>query len=256
MEEFIKDKIFHPLAYLGLSTKEIYIYNALIQLGPTTTGQIIKKTGIPSSKIYQILDSLTTKGFISYTISANKKHFMAADPEILLKTYSDKIKDMQKAETEVKEAMKELSKIKYSSKKPYEINVFEGVKGIKTLQESTLNNLGKGEIIYIVGSPPLMNPSLTGYFKDYNSRRAKRGIIQKVIKNYTGRKTLFLEKFKNTQVKYMPKGMDLPTLFQTSKDQVCIGIYEPFPIIFAIKNKKISESFKSYFNLMWRLAEK
>ncbi|MDP2925587.1 MAG: helix-turn-helix domain-containing protein [Nanoarchaeota archaeon] len=256
MEEFIKDKIFHPLAYLGLSTKEIYVYNALIQLGPTTTGQIIKKTGIPSSKIYQILDSLTTKGFISYTISANKKNFMAADPEILLKTYSDKIKDMQKVEIEVKEAIKELSKIRYSAKKPYEINVFEGVKGIKTLQESILNNLSKGEKIYIVGSPPLMNPSLTGYFKDYNSRRAKKGVIQKVIKNHTGRKTLFLENFSNTQVKYMPEGMDMPALFQTFKDQVCIGIYEPFPIMFVIKNKKIAESFKSYFDLMWKIAKK
>jgi len=256
MEEFIKDKIFHPLSYLGLNTKEIYVYDALIQLGPTTTGQIIKKTGIPSSKIYQILDSLTTKGFISYTISANKKHFMAADPEILLKTYNDKIKDMQKAEIEVKEAIKELSKIRYSGKKPYEINVFEGAKGIKTSQESILNNLNKGEIIHIVGSPPLMNSSLTGYFKDYNNRRAKKGIIQKVIKNYTGRKTLFLEKFKNTQVKYMPKGLDLPTLFQISRDQVCIVIYEPFPIMFAIKNKKIAESFRSYFNLIWKIAKR
>ncbi len=256
MEEFIKDKIFQPLKFLGLNTKEIYVYNVLIKLGPTTTGQIIKKTDIPSSRIYTILEGLVSEGLVSYTVSANKKYFKAAEPAILLKTYNDKIKDMQKKKKEIKQAIEELNKIKLSEKKPYEINVFEGIKGIKTLQESIINNLKKGEVVYIVGSPPLKNPSLTGYFKDYNKRRAKKGIIQKDIKNYTGRKTLFLEKFKNTEVRYMPKGIDMPTLFQTFKEYVCIAIYEPFPIMFVIKNERLAKSFKSYFNLMWGIAKR
>ena len=256
MEDFIRDSIFQPLKLIGLNTKEIYVYTTLIQLGPTTTGQIIKKTDIPSSRIYGILENLIAKGLVSYTLSANKKHFKASDPTILLKTYEDKIKNMQSKEKEVKKAIEELNKIKNSSRKSYEVNVFEGIKGIKTLQESIVNNLRKGEPVYLVGSPPLKNPSLTGYFKDYHKRRSKKGIIQKVIKNYTGRKTLFLEKFKNTKVKYMPEGMDLPTLFQTFRDYVCIAIYEPFPIMFVIKNKKTAQSFKSYFNLMWKIAKR
>jgi len=256
MEEFIKDEIFQSLKLVGFNTKEIYVYNALIQLGPTTTGQIIKKTEIPSSRIYSILDSLVTKGFVSFTISANKKYFNAAEPSILFKAYKDKIGEIIKREKEIKKAIEELNKIRYAAKKPYEINVFEGIKGIKTLQEFIIANLKKREIVYIVGSPPLNNPSLTGYFKDYNERRAKKGIILKVIKNYTGRKTLFLEKFRNTEVRYMPRGIDLPTLFQVFKEYVCITIHGVFPMMFVIKNEKISQSFKSYFNLMWKIAKK
>ena len=53
---------------LGLSKREAKAYLALLELGSTTVGEIIKKTDIPSSKIYEVLDRLMKKGLVSYVI--------------------------------------------------------------------------------------------------------------------------------------------------------------------------------------------
>ena len=53
------------LQELGLTQREIRVYLALLELGSTTTGSIIKRSEVPNSKIYEILESLQNKGLVS-----------------------------------------------------------------------------------------------------------------------------------------------------------------------------------------------
>ncbi len=72
------------LQELGLNKRESICYSSLLELGSSRVGDIIKKTGIPSSKIYEILDKLIKRGFVTYVIKNNVKHFQASDPKTLL----------------------------------------------------------------------------------------------------------------------------------------------------------------------------
>ena len=50
------------LAEIGLTKSEIAVYFALLEIGSSTTGPIIKEAGIASGKAYLILDKLLEKG--------------------------------------------------------------------------------------------------------------------------------------------------------------------------------------------------
>ena len=78
------------LTDIGLTKSEIAIYFALLDLGVSTTGPIIKKAGIASGKAYLILDKLILKRLVTHVIKSGTKHYQAKDPEILLDYLKDK----------------------------------------------------------------------------------------------------------------------------------------------------------------------
>ena len=51
----------NSLKELGLTDGEIKVYLALNQLGETTSGPIVDKSGVSISKVYLILDRLFSK---------------------------------------------------------------------------------------------------------------------------------------------------------------------------------------------------
>ena len=59
------------LKSIGLTEGEIKIYLALLELGSSSIGQIIKRSGISGSKTYEVLDRLSQKGLISAILKNN-----------------------------------------------------------------------------------------------------------------------------------------------------------------------------------------
>ena len=72
------------LEEIGLTKREIKVYMALLEVGLSSVGQIIKKSGIPGSKIYETLDKLKKRGLISSVLKENKQFFQASDPKTIL----------------------------------------------------------------------------------------------------------------------------------------------------------------------------
>src|SRR3989338_7565885 len=68
------------LESLGLTRNEALIYLFLLKKGETTTGAIIKETGIANSRVYENLNSLIIKGLVSYNVQKDGKHFRAEEP--------------------------------------------------------------------------------------------------------------------------------------------------------------------------------
>ena len=63
------------------------------------------------------------------------------------------------------------------------------------------------------------------------------------------------EKEKFTEVKCMPKGYISPAAIDIFQDYVYIFLWEEKPFVFMIKNKLIADSFKQYFNFLWKIAK-
>ncbi len=51
---------------IGLTSSEIKIYLALLELGIGTAGPIMRKTGLQNSVVHATLPKLVEKGFISF----------------------------------------------------------------------------------------------------------------------------------------------------------------------------------------------
>ena len=71
------------LTRLGLTINESKVYLALLELGSTNAGKIIKKTKLHRNIVYDNLDKLIEKGLVSFVIIKNTKYFETTSPSEL-----------------------------------------------------------------------------------------------------------------------------------------------------------------------------
>ena len=68
---------------IGLSQTEIKTFITILKSGESKAGEVIKNSGLQSSSVYNALNSLMEKGFVSYIKKSNIKFYKAADPKVI-----------------------------------------------------------------------------------------------------------------------------------------------------------------------------
>jgi len=70
------------LAELGLSSYETTAYRTLLGLGPATAREVSETSGVPSGRIYDVLNSLEGRGLVRSHGSREPTRYAAVDPEV------------------------------------------------------------------------------------------------------------------------------------------------------------------------------
>ncbi|MDI6721210.1 MAG: helix-turn-helix domain-containing protein [Candidatus Aenigmarchaeota archaeon] len=245
------------LSEIGFTKSEIAVYFALIEIGSSTTGPIIKKAGIASGKAYLILDKLITKGLVTFVIKSGVKYYQAKDPERIIDYMKEKESELRKKEEKMKEILPYL-KQKYEQKKHENIaEIYEGDRGLKTFYEFVLKEIPKGECIFVMGATREVLEKFDRYLMSWNKRRIKLGIRMKIIYNHDCRN--LGKKRKNlrlTEVRYMKPEMETPAWVDIFMDYVVTINVHGTPVCFLIKSKEAADSYMKYFELVWKQAAK
>jgi sugar-specific transcriptional regulator TrmB len=246
------EQITQTLQELGLTPNEIKIYLFLLKFGETTTGSIIKETGISNSRVYESLNNLISNGLVGYNVQKDGKHFSAQDPKTLVELEEQR---KQKIESLVPQ----LTALSCKESAETKTAVYEGFEGFKTAFRKIINDCPRNGEILITGFPEdIYNvESLRLFLTNMNLKSAAKKQKLKVLLEQAAKKTLGpdreAEKF--TEVRYMPKGFINPTGMDIFEDYVYMFLWDEKPFVFMIKNKKIAESFKSYHNFLWKMAK-
>jgi len=95
---------------LGLSENESKVYEKLVKLGKTGSGDLSRESGVPYGKIYNILGGLISKGLVE-VIPEKTKKFVPTSPEQLVKLIEEKQRKLEKAKEKAKE-MKQFYDVK------------------------------------------------------------------------------------------------------------------------------------------------
>lgn len=241
------------LEELGLSRNESKIYLYLLKNSERTTGPIIKETGIANSRVYESLNSLIDKGFVSYTIQKDGKHFQAVNPKILIENEEERKKKVEKLVPQLIGLMdKENNKEIVSA-------VYEGFDGFKTAFRKIIDDCPvKGEIL-IVGfsEQQYSQESLKTFLSNMNLKCKQKKQKLKFIFDNEVKSSLGKEREKEGfEVKYMPDGFISPAAIDIMEDYVYVFLWEEKPYVFMIRNQKIADSFRHYFNFLWSMAKK
>ncbi|MEK6934822.1 MAG: helix-turn-helix domain-containing protein [Nanoarchaeota archaeon] len=240
------------LENLGLSGNEAKIYLFLLKNGEKTTGPIIKETGIANSRVYESLNTLIEKGVVTYRIQKRGKYFQAADPSKFLENEKEKLK-------KIESLIPSLKSIQTREEKETNVAIYEGFEGFKTAFKKIIDDCPKEETIFILGfsEQPFATESLRVFISNMNVKSAQKKQKLKILMDSSTRETLGMdrEKEKYTEVKYMPKGYISPTAIDIFEDWVYIFLWEKKPFVFMIKNKRIADSFKQYFQFLWKIAK-
>jgi sugar-specific transcriptional regulator TrmB len=245
------------LEEIGLSKRESNVYVSLLELGVSTVGPLIKRSGIPSSHIYPLLENLTNKGLVSYTITANKRYFKAEDPKRLRDIVDEQKKQIEEQEIKIDSLISELSGRQNKLEKTQESFTYEGIKGIKTALEFVLKVLKKGDTFRVVDASKISNENLRVYFDDFSKRRAKSGIKYEIIYGTDLRE--FAEeraRDKLTEVRILPKNLEIPSVFWIFNEYVVIAVFSEQPIALLIKNRQISKGFLANFEILRGISKK
>lgn len=238
------------LEEIGMTNAQIKVYLALLELGQSKTGEIIKKSGVHSSVVYNALMQLTKNGLATFIIKGKTKHFSATAPENLVKYIDDKKSRIQK--------MLPLLKRKLLTEKQ-EAQVYTGWKGIYNAFNKVLEILPKkGEYIaFGMGFEEQFTEETRKFFREYQKKRDTMKYDMKIILNESAREQAnnyeFYPKFGKPKYRFVPGFCPHgPLIFE---DNLLIAEFGKNPIAVIITSKPIANSFRKAFYQMWKIAK-
>lgn len=240
------------LQKIGLTNSEIKVYEALLELGRSSTGKITEKANIASSKIYEILEKLIDKGLVSYIYEGSIKKFEAAPPERILDYFEEKEKEMQEQKEQLKKILPELKLKQELQEKVSEASIFKGIKGVATAYEDVLQTMKKGEEYYVIGSIQTFEPYLR-FIRKYHMRRAEAGIKVKILFSAQGKeweknlKGIPLTKIKITDTPFLTAAI---IVVYKQKTMIITSTKNDITL-FRIEDNDLADSFRNSFNEMW-----
>jgi sugar-specific transcriptional regulator TrmB len=245
------------LEELGLSRGEAKIYLALLEHGSLTTGPIAKYSGITNSKVYKILDRLSIKGLVSSILIGKVKKFSASNPKQVLNLIKNKKANLTDLEKEYKKEIPMLESLSKESQKNSKVEVFEGYRGLKSVFDSILDNLKNRDELFTIGISPIEG-EIKNYFYHFYKKQEKIGFKIKALFNNSAREIAKERKNKYTFFRFMPGEMLTPAVINTYRDKTLINIRSKKEAFFTIviTSKETADSFRQYFNLLWKIAQK
>jgi len=227
---------------LGLTNAEIKVYLALLEIGVSSAGPIINKTGLQNSVVHMTLHKLVEKGFISFVKKGKTRYYQATNPENIVRFIEEKKKRFQIILPEL------LAKQKKQEKQ--EAEVYEGLKGFKNMLYEFIKDGRKGDE-YLFFSFYTKNPddfeNVYNFYKDFEKERKKLGLIVKGVAPLD-----IKDKFKGRDIKNVVF-VDFPVPLNISvlNDKVIFTPWEDKQVSFLIHSRQLAESFRQFFYSIW-----
>lgn len=231
---------------IGLTKAEITVYLSLLSLGTTTAGPIIRNAKLYSSIVYSALESLVTKGFVTFVKKGQKKLYQGSDPEYILR-FVDRKRD----------ALEQLLPELQAHQKPVErqaAEVFTGFRGFKVMLYEFIRDAEPGDeyrfFAFFTNNNDLYD-ELHDFLKEYERDRTKLGIVvrgivpEKAREKYEGRN---MKNIRFTQE-------DILTNIGVFRDRVIFTPWEDGESSFLIHSRQLAKMFEQYFEAEWKKLE-
>jgi sugar-specific transcriptional regulator TrmB len=232
---------------LGLTHAEIKTYITLLEIGSTTAGLILEKSGLQNSVVHRALNTLIEKGLINYVVEGKRKKYQATDPETFLRFIDDKKKRFESIlpELKAKQSIQE---------KRETATVYKGTRGITEVYNFMIKQ--KGEYNTFGGGEECASRMGMSWWLNIHTKRVANKLKARQVFDESVRKNAKeIESKPQTKVKYLSKEF---ASFQETVivgDYVAISVFTEDPYSFLINDQKVAESYRKYFELLWDMAK-
>ncbi|MCK4592640.1 TrmB family transcriptional regulator [Candidatus Parcubacteria bacterium] len=170
------------LQKFGLKEKEINVYLALLNLGPSPVRKIAQRANINRGTNYDILRKLVKMGLVSYYEKRSHKYFTPEDPAKIIDILQERENKIAKTKSELKKIIPDLQSF-YSkiSQRPF-VRYYEGYSETKEILKDVLITMSKSKNKeYFVYSAESIREYLYKTFRNFSEERIKKDIKVKVI---------------------------------------------------------------------------
>jgi sugar-specific transcriptional regulator TrmB len=233
---------------LGLTASEIKVYLTLLEIGSTTAGPLLEKSRLQNSVIHRALHSLIEKGIVHYVLEGRRKVYQASDPTYF-NTYIDEKK------RRFQEILPELKNKQLFAKHPEAASIYKGRRGIIEVYY-TMIGLKAKEYNTFGGGKPCVDFMGVSWWNNLHKRRVEnklpsRQVFDESVRPQAGD----IEKNSLTKIRYL--GSEFASFQETVivGDHVAINVFTENPYGFLIYDPKVAESYRRYFEALWRLGK-
>ncbi len=228
------------LEKFGLEKKEAKVYVALLKIGLSSATTISRETKIERTQVYRVIEKLIDKGRASFIVENNVRKFHAVEPERLLIELKEK-------ERELKAYLPKLKGICNEKKREPNIELYRGEGGIRSLIRALLGLRRDYDVIAGKGVPEMQ-----AFFEAMMEAIEEAGVHERVL----ARESVDIVKSKNTEVRYLPKNHSYESTIGFCGDKVGIILWSKPFLAIAIEDEGLGKTFRSYFELLWKMAKK
>src|SRR3989344_5665803 len=235
------------LLKIGLTEGESKVYLALSEIGSSTVGPIVNKSGVAYSNIYDILHRLIEKGIVSFIIKNKTKYFQAASPSNLIQYLDKKQEQIAQEKEALKKVLPELEKLQ-EIKSKQEAEIFIGKKGLRTAYEKLCNGALKHDeiLFFYIHDEKYAEESNLFYnsIVDFNKKTKNRGICNRYYKN-----SWFAKKTNHLTMKFTD--IPIPGNIDIANDKILFVSWGESIFSVLIYSKSLADYLRFYFNEMW-----
>lgn len=225
------------------------MYLAILKGGECSANTIAKKCGLHRQVVYDILDRLIEKSLAGFVIRGSKKFFSASSPSMLLENLKEK-------EDALSKIMPSLVAMENSGKKESFVRVIQGKEVVTSILKSVYSVLesGKAKEHLLFGCDDRKYMQYSGIFmKKFISMIDKNNFHERVLAKEG--ESYFIGG-RNSEYKFIPKEFFNPTETHIAGNLIAIIIWgDPLTGII-IESEEVADSYKKYFNLLWKMAKR
>lgn len=239
------------LKELGLSDGQINVYSAILELGISSLNKIQEKTGIERRNIYDILNKLIERGFVSYTIERGKRTYQCTHPNSIL----DEIRTKEDSLKELKNKIPQIKDLFNVTRPEIRAEVYRGNESIKALLNESLEYK---ESYWIGGNSGVEKTNLRNWFKHWMRKRAEmKHMMYDLVDHGTYLEDLCskdIKKHKKELYKYcsLPKDLASPMVIFIFGNKVAQILWSKKSFAFVLESEEIKDSFMKYFYYFWK----
>ncbi|PIN93683.1 hypothetical protein COU54_02245 [Candidatus Pacearchaeota archaeon CG10_big_fil_rev_8_21_14_0_10_31_24] len=231
------------LENFGFTEKEARIYVILTSERELSAPKIASLLNIDRRTVYDAINFLFHKGYISRKKVQGREIFSALHPDYIVKDFSDRIENFKKI-------IPVLLKPKETENLYQEINILYGLKAINLLITRAIKS--KSEVFLMGRGGYLLEQlgkSKSQFIPKLNS------LNWKMIQTNDYRKVHKKRDFIPKEIRYLPENIKLDIAYIVFDNNLYFFTKKKEIQLVEIIDKGFAQTFKTYFNLLWNIAK-
>ena len=241
------------LKELNLTPGQIKVYQAILEFGIVGIHKIQEKTGIERRAIYDILNKLIEKGFVTYVDGGKARKYQCTHPSNL----RGAIEQKQDILETLHNKLPQITDLFNFSKPEIGAEVYRGNDAVKALFDEALEY----PATYWIGGNSgveTCNKEMHLWFKRWTKKRIEKKKFMYDLVDYGTNLEDFkpkdIAKHKKDFYKYyqLPKNLQSPMVMIMFGNKVVQVLWNQQPFAFVLDSKELNESFMKYFHYFWK----
>lgn len=237
------------LIELGLTEKEARVYLALLPRRDTGTSKIISATGLHGQFVYSALTRLEELGLAKHVVLKGRKKFSANTPNRLIALVDEK---RLKAHTIARELQNH-----FQGQFEQDFEVYKGLDAFRTHEFELLERIPEGSTVDVIGGSNNKFIELIGEEVDeYEKIRNKKNIHVRLLTtaDQADKFRLMSSARKNFTYRVMPYLDGGITDADIWPNRLVLKFYADPILVFALTSKEIADSYRQFFEALWKSA--